>query len=333
MKELQLKSQRFRAEREWDWRRLDGLLRKSERQSAASLSDEELLAIPVLYRSTLSSLSVARATSLDHSLVEYLESLSTRGYFFVYGARASLRERLAQFFAETWPAAVKSLWRETLIAAAIFAAAALVGYLLVTQDSSWFGALVSDYMAGGRDPAATTAFLKQTLYPKLPEGVDLSTFASGLFTNNAQVSIVAFALGFAFGVPTAFLVAQNAMMLGAFFALYGSRGLGLQFGGWVFIHGVTEMFALILSGAAGFKVGWAVAFPGDRPRMEAAAAAGRSASSVMGGVVVMLAIAGALEGFGRQLIQEDWARWSIAGGTLLMWLAYFYLPRPKRRPA
>ena len=53
-------------------------------------TDEELLAIPVLYRATLSSLSVARATSLDHSLIDYLESLSTRAYFFVYGARAIL---------------------------------------------------------------------------------------------------------------------------------------------------------------------------------------------------------------------------------------------------
>ena len=42
MKELQLKSQRFRAEREWDWRRLDGLLRKVEGRSASQLSDEEL---------------------------------------------------------------------------------------------------------------------------------------------------------------------------------------------------------------------------------------------------------------------------------------------------
>src|SRR5271169_1914274 len=124
---LQLKSQRFRAEREWDWRRLEGLLLKAEGRSAASLSDEELLAIPVLYRSTLSSLSVARATSLDHSLVEYLESLSTRGYFFVYGARASLPERLAKFFAETWPASVKALWRETAVAAFITVAAAVVG--------------------------------------------------------------------------------------------------------------------------------------------------------------------------------------------------------------
>src|SRR5581483_6379783 len=133
MKELQLKSQRFRAEREWDWRRLGGLLNKVEGRSASRLTDDELLAIPVLYRSAISSLSVARATSLDHSLIEYLESLTTRAYFFVYGARASLRERLWRFFADGWPRAVRSLWRETLVCFLVSLAATVVGFLLVTQ--------------------------------------------------------------------------------------------------------------------------------------------------------------------------------------------------------
>ena len=56
-------------------------------------------------------------------------------------------------------------------------------------------------------------------------------------------------------------------------------------------------------------------------------AAGRTAGAAMGGVVIMLIVAGVLEGFGRQLIQIDWARWSLAGVTLTIWLAYFYLPR------
>ena len=83
MAELRLKSFRFRAERAADWLRLESLLRKAEGRSAAALSDDELLAVPVLYRASLSSLSVARATSLDRALIDYLESLCTRAYFFV----------------------------------------------------------------------------------------------------------------------------------------------------------------------------------------------------------------------------------------------------------
>ena len=103
-----LKSQRFREEREADWQRLERLMDRVEKRSAASLTDEELLAIPVLYRSTLSALSVARETSLDRGLIDYLEVLSARAYFFVYGSRSTLLERLGGFFSKDWPAAVRS---------------------------------------------------------------------------------------------------------------------------------------------------------------------------------------------------------------------------------
>jgi len=73
MKELTLKSHRFRQEREAEWRKLEDILARAEASSAAKLSDEEIIALPVLYRSALSSLSVARAISLDQSLIAYLE--------------------------------------------------------------------------------------------------------------------------------------------------------------------------------------------------------------------------------------------------------------------
>ena len=77
------------------------------------------MALPLLYRAAVSSLSVARAISLDAALVAYLEGLVTRAYFFVYGTRARLRERLVRFFQIDWPAAVRALWRETAVSAAI----------------------------------------------------------------------------------------------------------------------------------------------------------------------------------------------------------------------
>jgi len=329
MRDLQLKSNRFRAEREPDWRRLEGLLAKAEGGRIGGLTDEELLEIPVLYRSAMSSLSVARATSLDASLVEYLESLGARAYFFVYGPRTQFRDRIARFFRDDWPAAVKGLWRETLVSAAIFVVAALAGYFLVAHDADWYNSIMPGEMAQGRDPTASTAHLKSILYDDHGrEG--LSAFATYLFTHNAQVSILAFALGFAFCLPTAFLIADTGLTFGALMALYVSRGLGFQLGGWLMIHGATELFACVLSGAAGFRIGWAVAFPGDRPRLEAASAAGRTAAAAMAGVVVMLVCAGLLEGFGRQLIKLDALRYGIAGTTLTFWLAYFYLPRRSR---
>ena len=61
---------RRREEREAQWRKLEDLLARAEK-SSASLSDDEIIALPVLYREALSSLSVARAISLDQSLMSW----------------------------------------------------------------------------------------------------------------------------------------------------------------------------------------------------------------------------------------------------------------------
>ena len=319
-----LRSLRFRREREASWRELEGLLDRAERQAASRLTDEELLAIPALYRAALSSLSVARATSLDQALVEYLEALCARAYFFVYGSRTSFKERMQRFFALDWPIAVKNIWRETLVATLITFAAALAAYMLVAADPDWYSAFVSTEMASGRDPTASTEYLRSTLYNTGKDADGLSVFATFLFTHNAQVAIFAFALGFAFCLPSSLLLAYNGCALGAMFAVFASRNLGAEFAGWILIHGVTELFAVILAGAAGLRIGWSIAFPGDQSRLAAAERSGREGAVVMIGVVVMLFIAGLLEGFGRQLINSDTIRYAIAAATAFIWANYFY---------
>ncbi len=321
-----LKSQRFRQAREDDWRRLEKLMDKAEKGSAAKLSDTEILAVPVLYRSTLSALSVARETSLDQGLIDYLETLSARAYFFVYGSRATLQDRLASFFSRDWPTAVRGLWRETLVAGGLLLLGALIGAWLVTHEAEWFYAFVPAELSGGRDPAASTETLRATLGGT--ENADgLSVFAAFLFTHNAQVALLAFALGFALCLPTALLILYNGATLGAFVALFASRGLGPELGGWLLIHGVTELFAVVLAGAAGLRIGWSVAFPGRKRRLDAAVEAGRVAGVAVGGVVVMLLLAGLLEGFGRQLIQDTGLRYGVAATTGVIWALYFYGPR------
>lgn len=329
MAELQLKSHRFREEREADWRRLEWLLSRVEEGSPSRLSSRQLLEIPVLYRQALSSLSVARSISLDQGLTEYLESLCTRAYFVVYGARTNLWERVGRFFRHDWPAAVRGLWRETLVATAIGLAGVFVAMMLIRQDPDWYYSFVSRDLAGGRDPTASAAFLRETLFKRPTADEGLSALATFLFTHNAQIAIFAFALGFAFCVPTAALMAFNGAMLGAFLSLFISRGLGVEAGGWLFIHGVTELFAVTLAGAAGFAIGWAAAFPGRASRTEAIAAAGRRAATVMVGVVIMLFVAGLLEGFARQLIQVTWIRYAVAATSAVIWGAYFYVRRPE----
>lgn len=317
---------RFRAAHEAEWERLDHLLTRIEKRSVRALSEDDILALPLLYRSALSSLSVARETSLDRALATYLEQLCTRAYFQLYGVPDTALRQIGRFLARDWPISVQALWRETLACLLLTIAGVVAGWWLVSTDPSWYYSIIPDAMAGGRDPAASAETLRATIYGN-KEGGALATFAAYLFTHNSQVAIFAFALGFAFTVPTVLLLVYNGLTLGAMLALFAGKGLGFNFLGWLTIHGSTEMFAIILAGAAGMKIGTAVAFPGRDARTEAAVIAGRGAAVAMAGVVLMLLVAGLLEGIGRQTVQSDALRYGIGLAALTGWLAYYYLPR------
>ena len=317
-----LNASRFRAAHEAEWMRLEALLKRIEKRSVRVLSDDDLLALPLLYRATLSSLSVARETSLDRALIAYLEQLCARAYFQLYGVSDSAWRDLGRFFTQGWPGAVASLWRETLVMTFLTLVGAVAAYMLVRADPSWYFGIIPEGLAGGRDPSASAAALRATLYHSKDSG--LGVFASFLFNHNAQIAIFAFALGFAFVVPTALLILYNGLMLGAMIAVFAGKGLGLNFVAWLAIHGTTEMFAIIIAGAAGMRIGTAIAFPGRQERMEAVVTAGRTAAIAIAGVVLMLAVAAMLEGVGRQVVTGDGMRAGIGLAMLAAWLVYYY---------
>lgn len=328
-----LKSYRFREEREADWHKLDALLQRAERKGVRKLSDEDMLALPRLYRHAVSSLSVARSISLDQNVISYLENLCAKAYFFVYGTRTNMLSKISEFFRFDWPAAAKAAWKPTVLSAVCFFGSALIAFTLCMIDMDWFWSLSNTELMGDRTPSATTEHLRSTLYSDASDADGmLSAFSAQLFSNNAGVALFAFALGFMFGVPTAILISMNGVTIGTFYALFWNRGLGYEVTGWLLIHGVTELFAIILAGAAGFAIGGAVAFPGTKGRLASARDTGQASAMLAIGTVVMLFIAALLEGFGRQLINTDWVRYAIAGTSLILWLAYFYLPRKRATP-
>lgn len=322
-----LKSYRFREERQADWQKLDLILTRAENGGVKRLSDEDMMALPRLYRQAVSSLSVARSISLDQNVIAYLESLCTRAYFFVYGARTTIGQRMMTFLRRDWPACVRTAAWPTLLSALFFFGGAGLAFFLCLQDMDWYWTFHGQSFLEGRNPEATVEYLRSTIYTDQYGDGHLSAFSSYLFNHNAQIALFAFALGFAFGIPTAWLLVYNGVMIGSMYAVFWDKGLGYEFTGWLLIHGVTEIFAIVLAGAAGFIIGGAVAFPGDKSRLASARTAGQKAATIAMGCIIMLVIAALLEGFGRQMINSDVVRYGVAAGTLVLWSLYFYVPR------
>nr|WP_303657425.1 stage II sporulation protein M [Asticcacaulis aquaticus] len=205
---------------------------------------------------------------------------------------------------------------------ACFFLGAVGGWLMCAFDPSWYNALVG-HSAQGRDTSATAEDLRKTLGGAEKE--QLGTFSVYLMSNNTRVTLMAFAVGVIGGVPTAFVLLYNGMMLGAMMWLFASKGLGFDFAAWLSIHGTTEMLAIIIGGGAGFHLARRLMFPGHLTRKAALSTAGRTAGTVMLGAMLMLIIAGVIEGVGRQTITDMGLRFAFGGVMLVWWLTYYGL--------
>ncbi|MEF2073544.1 stage II sporulation protein M [Consotaella aegiceratis] len=319
-----LRSSRFRAEREADWRRLTGLVERAERRGLSSLGFADARDLVLLYRQAANSLSVAREISLDASVVAFLESLCARAYLLVYAPRQSLRGLVWRFLAQEAPRAV----RRSALAIAVSFLAMIIGgiaaYLLTLDDPTWFYAFVPGDLAGGRGPAASAEALRQMLYDRDFDAVDqLGAFATYLFSHNTQVVLFSFALGVVVCVPSVVLILFNGAIVGTFLAVHAQKGLGLDAVAWLSIHGVTELSAIAIGTAGGLLLGLAVLFPGQRTRAAALRHAGRDAAKLALVAALMLVAAGLLEGFARSLVTNLTARLVIGWGLGLCWLAWF----------
>jgi uncharacterized membrane protein SpoIIM required for sporulation len=123
------------------------------------------------------------------------------------------------------------------------------------------------------------------------------------------------------------------VVIGAFVALHANRGIALDFVGWMSIHGVTELTAIVLCGAAGLMIGGKVLFPGQGGRLDNLARDGRAAAGLAAGAVVLFLVAGLIEGGLRQLVASTSGRFAIAALTGVLWLAYFLSGRRRARDA
>jgi uncharacterized membrane protein SpoIIM required for sporulation len=325
-------SVQFRREREASWRELEKLVAVCEARGVRSLGDDQTARLPVLYRAALSSLAVARSSVLDQNLREYLESLVTRAYLIVYAPKRGLGPVLSAFLLGGFPAAVRSVRWYVAASAGITLLGFAIGFGMVVTDHENYYLFVDAGMASGRDPSATTESLRSTLFTDENERrAGLLTFATMLFTHNSSVGILTYGLGFVFGLPVLLILLQNGMMLGAMSALFHERGLAVEWWSWILPHGVPELTAIVLCGAAGLAIGHRLVFPGQQSRVTALADSGRRMGAVVGGSVLMLFVAGLVEGVFRQLVNDVPTRYGLATLFAFLWAAYFLYAGRKAR--
>lgn len=321
-----IRSARFRAEREADWRRLEAIVTKAERRGLKALDFEEANALASLYRQAMASLSLAREISLDRALLTYLEALCARAYLAVYAPQERLGGLVSRLLTRGIPGAARRLAPMILLGFAILALGVAAGWLLFLDDPTWYNTVMPAEMAQGRGLSSSREQLLSVIYSGQDSGSgELAAFASVLFSHNTRIAILIFCLGVFICLPAAALTFFNGMLLGVFMALHADRGILYDLGAWLTIHGVTELSAVVIACAGGLHLGRAVLFPGEVRRRDALRRNARDAVKLALLAALMLVVAAALEAFGRQLIQDARARYAIGAGIGLAWAAWLAL--------
>jgi uncharacterized membrane protein SpoIIM required for sporulation len=149
--------------------------------------------------------------------------------------------------------------------------------------------------------------------------------ASSIIGNNIQVTLFAFGLGLTAGIGTALILVTNGVQAGAVGGWLTLRGTGRSFWGWIMPHGGTELLAIVLAGGAGLILAKALIAPGEMRRGTALRKVAMDALVIELGVMVMLAVAGLIEGFVSPSSISYGARLIVLVGTLAFWLGYLGL--------
>jgi len=269
------------------WQRLGGLTARA-RRGARGLHPTELDELVRLYQRTSTHLSYARTTYDDATLTSRLTGLVAGAQSVVYGTRPRTARALGTFFTATFPAAVWHVRRFVLAAALLL----LVPFAAV---AIWIA--TSDEALEASAPAAVRASYVEEDFESYYSSAPAAEFATTVFTNNVRVAILAFAAGILLCVVTAALLAYNGAAVGVAAGLFTAAGQPGRFWGLILPHGLLELSAVIVAGAAGLSLGWAIVVPGDRSRRDALAEQGRRSVSIVLGLVVAFFAAGLIEGF------------------------------------
>lgn len=274
-------------------RRLEALLARVSAGGLRALGEDEVLELGRSYRRTAALLARARTAGVSAGDVQHLNRLLSRAYPLVHAHRSGPRGSFTRFVLHEFPQAIRREARFIVAATLLFLLGAAAGALLVEVDPEMPDVLLGPGWKQGLQEVAERHVVDQDW---MPASIRPQT-SFGIIANNVRVSFMAFASGVPLCLGSAYVLGFNGIMLGAVTVVVHRNAADLNFWSFVAPHGVTELTAIMIAGGAGLVMGYALLAPGRLTRRTALQEAGRRAAPLLMGVVVMLVVAGIIEGF------------------------------------
>jgi uncharacterized membrane protein SpoIIM required for sporulation len=236
----------------------------------------------------------------------------------MYSVQKNSLKDIPRYFFSTFPKKVRELSPYILTAFGIFLMGAVISILLSLINTDFASYFLPPQMIENINWDMTNN--NQWNYPLM---------SSRIMINNILVSFKAFVWGITLGLGTIFVLFLNGTLLGALTGLIYQWGNPLYFWSLILPHGIIELSAIFISGGAGLMIGRAIFIPGKYTRKHALIAAAKEAALLLPGVVVLLVIAGIIEGFFTPLPLSPIYKLTFAALTALGLFFYIFQPYQK----
>nr|WP_218847354.1 stage II sporulation protein M [Psychromicrobium silvestre] len=292
-----------------DWARLKAL---SARRRLSGQEADELLK---LYQSTSTHLSMIRSVAPEGALSASLSALLAQARTKFTGARSNVFEDISTFFVVSLPVAFYRLRWLTVSIGVAFVLISLFYGMWVSGNPEVLKALGSDEQF--------RRYVEQDFVNYYSEN-PAASFTGQVWTNNAWIAAQSVAFGIT-GVFVPAMIYGNASSLGMSAGVMFAYNRGDVFFSYILPHGMMEMTAIFIAGAAGLRIFWAWIAPGPRRRIESLAQEGRSLITVAIGLVLVLLVSGLVEGFVTPSPLPVWLKISIGAAVLAAYWCYALL--------
>jgi uncharacterized membrane protein SpoIIM required for sporulation len=313
-----------------EWARLADDIAWLRGRAGRRIDAERAASFARRYRAACSDLALAAALGFPPATREHLQQLVADAHTQLY--------RIESFSLLGWlRSLVVDVPRRVVLDPCFWIALALfwgvfLGSLAAAATRPGFAAEVAG--------EATLAEMEE-MYAERPgsggfdEGRSLMT---GFYVfNNAGIGLRCFAGGILCGLVSLVVLAYNALFLGAIFGHMLVSPQGANFSEFVTAHGPVELTAVVLSAAAGLRLGWSILDTRGRSRMASLRQAGPEALEIVGLATVLFFLAAFIEGFVSPSGLSYAAKAGVAILTTTLFGAYclapFLLPGRPRHEA
>ena len=298
------------------WEDLKNLSLKIEGKGIKKLSSTEIQKFLYLFRQCSRHLAYARTYFPESKIVGYLNSQIGYSHNMAYAVKKFDTGGIAQYIFKGFPKLLKENRRFILLSFGIFLAGVLFSLIFTminAGNANYF--LPEDLIKNIK--TATSGSSKEWNYPLM---------SSQIMVNNISIALRAFVLGITFGIGTVYILFYNGLVLGSLTALVYKYGNPLIYWSLILPHGIIELSAIFISGAAGLIIGYKMLIPKAYSRKHSLIAGAKQAVSLIFGIVLMLVVAAIIEGFFTPLSISPIIKLIFALSTAVLLCGYFLVP-------